>query len=45
MIDNMIKDMIESEIDVNDIVDCLVNQYDVSHDEALEAIHEVLNEM
>ncbi|UNA02044.1 hypothetical protein PVA8_357 [Vibrio phage PVA8] len=45
MIDNMIKDMIESETEVEDIIDCLVNQYNVPQDEALEAIHEVLNEM
>ncbi len=45
MIDNMIKDMIESELEFNDILDCLINQYNVPHDEAVDAIHEVINEM
>ncbi|AIE13796.1 hypothetical protein [Vibrio phage nt-1] len=45
MIDNMIKDMIESEFAVEDIIDCLVNQYQMPHDEAFDAYQEVLNEM
>lgn len=45
MIDNMIQDMIESEFDGEDIIKCLVEQYDMDALDALDALNDVINEM
>ncbi|CAM0051983.1 hypothetical protein VPHF86_0169 [Vibrio phage F86] len=41
MIDNMIRDMIESEIDTEDILSQLTGAYEMSISDAIDAIHEV----
>ncbi|AGB06817.1 hypothetical protein [Vibrio phage XZ1] len=45
MIDNMIRDMIESEYEFDDIIHCLEKQYKMPHIEAVDALNEVINDM
>lgn len=44
MIENMINDMLASEFDAHEIQLLLVNEYDMSESDALDAINELSNE-